>query len=176
MIAGKKDMKNTKGFTLMEIVVYTAIMSVVFGLLIGSFAALMNSFAKARLLGKINSSAETAMERMTREIKSAYDIDSSLSVLNSHPGSLMLNVFDDMDNAAVTEFYLEDGKIMISKYGSIGVFLMSSDISVNTLIFRPIYASSTSKAVKIELEIQGSAGNYQRNEKFYNTVILRGTY
>ena len=152
-----------KGFTLIETIIYTAIIAVIFILVVNSLSIVIKAFNQGRVAIKINNSAEVAMERMTREIRFAYDIDGSSDL--SH---LVLNTD--------VEFYLDSGKIMIIDRGTNAVALTSDDLTVTNLIFRQINSSSVSKAVKIEMAIQGSSGNYQKTENFYNTAILRGSY
>ncbi|MBU2219377.1 type II secretion system GspH family protein [Patescibacteria group bacterium] len=152
-----------KGFTLIETIIYTAIIAVIFILVVNSLTLVIKAFNQGRVIIKINNSAEVAIERMTREIRFAYDIDGSSDL--SH---LVLNTD--------VEFYLDSGKIMIIDRGANAVALTSDDLTVTNLIFRQINSSSVSKAVKIEMAIQGSSGNYQKTENFYNTAILRGSY
>jgi len=152
-----------KGFTLIETIIYTAIIAVIFILVVNSLSIVIKAFNQGRVAIKINNSAEVAMERMTREIRFAYDIDGSSTL-----DHLVLNTD--------VEFYLDSGKIMIIDRGASAVALTSDDLTVTNLVFRQINSSSISKAVKIEMAIQGSSGNYQKTENFYNTAILRGSY
>ncbi len=162
-----------KGFTLIEIIIYTAIIAIIFILVVNSLTVVIRAFNQGRVAIKINNSAELAMERMTREIRFAYDIDIS-SVL----GHLVLSTYSisSPETPTTIEFYLDSGKLMVKE----GVWpadqLTSSDLSVTNLVFRQITAYSTSKAIKIEMTIQGSSGNYQKTENFYNTAILRKSY
>lgn len=168
--------KHQRGLTLIETIVYITIFAVISLAAINSLIMVMNSFNKGRLWSKIGSSAESALERMTREIRLSYDIDAS-SNLGSHPGHLVLNTYVlGTETPTTVEFYLDSGKIMIIDRGASAVALTSDDLTITNLIFRQINASSISKAVKIEMTIQGSSGNYQKTERFYNTAILRGSY
>lgn len=165
------------GFTLIEIIIYTAILALIFALVVNSLAVVIKAFNQGRLAIKINNSAEVAMDRMVREIRAAYDIDAN-SELDSHPGRLIL-ITDSLiipGSTTTLEFYLDLGRIMVEEEGDFVEALTSSDLTVTNLIFRQITAPSMSKAVKIEMEIQGSSGNYQKTENFYNTAILRKSY
>ncbi|MBU3925874.1 type II secretion system GspH family protein [Patescibacteria group bacterium] len=170
-------MKNKQGMSLIEVIFYTAIIAIVFILVVNSLSIVIKAFNQGRVSIKINNSAETAMERMTREIRFAYDVDDS-SVLGSSPGHLVLNTYSTSSPEVTTliEFYIDSGKLMIKEGDMTADQLTSSDLSVTNLIFREIIASSISKAVKIEMTLQGSSGNYQKIENFYNTAILRKSY
>ncbi|MFH1956190.1 MAG: type II secretion system protein [Patescibacteria group bacterium] len=165
------------GFTLIEIIIYTAILALIFALVVNSLAVVIKAFNQGRLAIKINNSAEVAVDRMVREIRAAYDIDGN-SVFDSHPGRLIL-ITDSLITPGSTttlEFNLDLGRIMVEEEGDIVEALTSSDLTVTNLVFRQISASSTSKAIKIEMEIHGLSGNYQKTENFYNTAILRKSY
>lgn len=162
--------------TLIEVIIYTAILAIIFILVVNSLSVVIKAFNQGRVAIKINNSAETAMERMTREIRFAYDID-SLSVFDSHPGHLVLNTYVlGTETPTTVEFYIDSGKLMVKEGVLPAEQLTSSELNVENLIFRQIAASSISKAVKIEMTIQGSSGNYQKTEDFYNTAILRRSY
>lgn len=162
-----------RGFTLIETIIYMATIAVIFILVVNSLTVVIKAFNQGRVIIKINNSAETAMERMTREIRFAYGIDSSSTL-----DHLVLSTYSTSSPETPTtiEFYIDSGKVMI-KEGSLGAeALTASDLTVTNLIFRQINASSVSKAVKIEMTIQGFSGNYQKTENFYNTAILRRSY
>lgn len=169
-------MKDRRGLSLIETIVYITIFAIISVLAVNSLVMVMKSFNQGRLWSRICASAETATERMTREIRLAYDIDLGLSTLNFHPGHLFLNTYDVSGAPTTIDFYLDNGILMVSEGGGAAVALTSSQVEVTNLVFRPISAPSTSKAIKIELEIRGTQGNYQKTERFYNTAILRGSY
>ncbi len=161
-----------KGFTIIEIIIYTAIIAIIFVLVVNSLTVVIKAFNQGRVIIKINNSAETAIERMTREIRFAYDIDASSTL-----GHLILNTYVlGTETPTTVEFYIDSGKLMIKEGVLPADQLTSSDLTVTNLVFRQINASSVSRAVKIEMTMQGFFGNYQKTENFYNTTILRKSY
>ncbi len=161
-----------KGFTLIEVIIYTAILAIIFILVVNSLSIVIKAFNQGRVTIKINNSAETAMERMAREIRFAYGIDASSAL-----DHLVLNTYVlGTEIPTTAEFYIDSGKLMVKEGISPADQLTSSDLNVTNLVFSQISASSVSKAIKIEMTIQGSSGNYQKTEDFYNTAILRGSY
>lgn len=162
---------------MIEIIIYTAILAVIFILVVNSLSVAMKAFNQGRVAVKINNSAETAIERMAREIRFAFDIDAS-SLFGSSPGRLVLNTYDlgSPETPTTIEFYLDSGKLMIKEGILDAEQLTSSDLDVTNLIFRQITTPLMSRAVKIEMTIRGSSGNYQKTEDFHDTIILRGSY
>ncbi len=161
-----------RGFTLIEILIYTAILAIIFILVVNSLSIVIKAFNQGRVAIKINNSAETAMERMTREIRFAYGVDAASTLDHLVLNSYVLGT----ETPTTVEFYIDSGKLMIKEGVSPAGQLTSSDLSVTNLGFRQITTSSMSKAVKIEMTIEDSSGNYQKTEDFYNTIILRRSY
>lgn len=168
-------MKN-KGFTLMETIIYMAILAVVSILMVNGLIMMMQSFGKIKVLNTIGFSAEAVMERMSREIRYGYDVDGGVSVFDVHPGRLKLMTHDSGGDPATVDFYLDGGRLVISENSGTSYTLTSSSTDVTNLIFNLINTDSGTKAVKIELVLRGGEGEYQRSENFYNTIVLRRSY
>ena len=165
-----------KGFTMLEMIIYMAMLGVISILMTHSFMAMTKSFGAVKLSRDVNESALVAMERISREIRSAYDINTDDSVLGSSPGRLSLISLNDMGATTTIKLYMQGADIYVEKEGLFPEPLTSSSTLATGLIFNRIIASSTSEAVKLEFEITGSAGPVNRTDKFYNTIILRGSY
>lgn len=169
-------MKKHTGFTLIEMVVYTAIFAVMTVLIINSLLIVTKSLGSIWLTRDINSSAQIALERMAREIRLADSIDQGTSVFGVNPGRLKLNTIDPETSAVGTvEFFISNNRLMITE-GGITESLTGQDLEVSNLIFTSISASTISKAVKIDLEIKGQWVGGEKTEKFYDTLVLRRSY
>lgn len=169
-------MKKNKGFTLIEMIVYISVLSIVFIIVVKSLMVVTSSFTKGRLLIKINESGSTGTERIVREIRYSYGYD-AVSIFNSNPGRLKLNTHDSLGNETTVDFYLNAGKLMVSEGGGTAVELTSSGVQVSSLIFKTANsATAKSKSIKIEMQINGTQGVHQRTEKFYDSTILRESY
>ncbi|MEK7142131.1 MAG: hypothetical protein AAB818_00935, partial [Patescibacteria group bacterium] len=123
-----------------------------------------------------NFSASTAMERMTNEIRMANSVDDAGSVFATNPGKLKLNTADIFGAPTTLEFFLSGAGVFVKEGLGSSESLTSSTTEITSLIFNEITASTTSKAVKIDLVVKVKAGTIEKLEKFYNTAILRGSY
>ena len=159
----------------MEMIIYAAIFSAVSLLVVQSLLIITRSFGMIGLTRDINISASTAMERIVREIRFANGIDVANSTFDASPGRLKLNTVDALGAPTTIEFFVNDAVLMIKEGTSAAMPLTSSSTEITTLIFNNITNSSISKAVKITFDIFKSKGSLQKSEKFYNTVILRGS-
>lgn len=160
---------NTKGFTLIETLVYLGLFVMLIIFIIDSILAVSTSYKNVKELRAIESSVMISMDRMISEIRNAVSIDSANSTFNSNPGQLSL-----INGTSSKRFYVSNNRIMINEDGLVGP-LTGSDISIVSLVFRSI-ATTTASAVKIELSLRNVASSTSLTENFYMTATLRGSY
>ena len=165
--APSKARRGEAGFSLIEMVVYIAIAAGILAVSVNSISSLMKSFNGARVTSKINNSAEAAMERITREIRTAYSINPA-SVFGSSPGRLKLDTYNISGATTTIDFYLDNGILKVIEGTGTGNPLTLNGVSVSNLIFYQITNATTSKAIKVEAIING--------KNFYDTAILRNSY
>jgi len=167
---------SKKGYTLLEMVIYTAIFSIMAVLVINSLFVMTKSLRSIKLSRDINNSAQISLERMAREIRLADSIDGT-STLGTHPGYLKLNTVDRTTGTPTTvEFSLVGGQLMITEGASPAVALTSPDLEVTNIVFNDIPSLTLSEAVKIDFEIRADIAGKTKTENFYNTIVLRGSY
>ena len=162
------------GFTLVEMIIYIAFFAILSVLAVEAIMVVMRSFYSLRLTQSINQSATTALERMSREVRNAYDIDTAESIFNANPGRLTLRTKDAGGANTTVEFYVNGGQIGIKEGGIDKGSLMAKSTTVTNLVFRQI-TTSNSKAVKIEMSLHDAHGVLTRDAVFYDTILLRGS-
>ena len=164
------------GYGFIEAIIYVAALAMMFTLVVNSMLITISAFSQAKVSSRINVSAGTAMERMVFEIKRAYDLDPT-SVFDVSTGKLVLNTTDSLGADTTIKFEVgEEGQLTITEGVGAPQALTLPGVIISNLIFREIQTVSVSKAVKIELEITGSIKDFSRTDKFYNSVILKGSY
>lgn len=168
-------MKNKKGYSIIEILVYLAIFTAVSILVINSFIVILSSFNTTNMNRKLLESGSVVMERMSREIRQASTVDIVNSTLGSSPGVLQLNSTDGSDNPMVMKFAVVGQALNIYRDGDSLGNLLDQNVSVTSLIFRRI-STTNSEAVKIEMTLFYSKGQISKSVNFYDTIILRGGY
>ncbi len=168
-------MRNKKqGFTLVEMIIYIAFFAVLSVLAISSTLIVMKSFYSIRLTQNINQSATVGLERMSREIRNAYGIDTVQSTFGANAGRLTLRTKDAGGADMIIEFYVTGNQLFIKEGGVDKGSLMTRNAVLTNLVFRQI-ANPNSRAVKIEMTIRDTRGALQKDVNFYNTIILRGS-
>jgi len=168
--------KNSRGSSLLETLIYAAILGLVAVLTTGSILAIMKSYSSVKMSRDLNFSASVAMERMANEIRLANNINDAGSIFAASPGKLKLNTVDGSGSATAIEFFLSGTGIFVKEGSGAPEALTASSTEITSLIFNKITSSSVSKAVKISLTAKAKGSRMEKTENFYNTAILRGSY
>jgi len=166
--------KKQRGFTLVELLIYMSILAVVTILVVSTIVITMRAFGRMKVARVVDDSAKSAIERMVNEIRYA---SSTAGTFNTHPGSLTLSTTDRTSGLPTTiEFSYNSGALRIKEGAGSYQNLTPTNAEVTNLVFRSITASTTSKAIKIEMTIKAQNGTYEKVSNFYDTVILRQSY
>ena len=166
---------KSRGFTIVEMIIYIAFFAVISILAINATIMTMKSFYVLRITQAVSQSATTALERMSREIRNAYDVDTVNSTLGTNPGSLTLKTKDATGLNTTIEFYVDLGSQLSLKEGAIDKgSLMVKTVTLDSLIFR-LVTNTNSKAIKIEMTLRDSRSTPVKLVKFYDTIVLRGS-
>src|SRR3989344_4016883 len=83
--------EQTDGYTLIETVIYVALIGVMAVFVVSSVIYMFRAFASVRVERNISMSGDVAMEAMVREIRAATSTDLAVSVFNAHPGVLQID-------------------------------------------------------------------------------------
>lgn len=170
-------MMSARGFTLIEIVIYVAILAVLSVLVLSSILSMASAFVKAKTVRRLTLDGETALERITREVRLANAIDDAASILGSHPSRLSLDTVRSSTDSTFSnkDFYVSQGRIAFQQDGGAVDYLTSPTSSTTQFIVTKI-TTPHSQAVRIQLALQAASGSTTTVRSFFNTVILRGGY
>lgn len=169
-------MRNkAQGFSLVEMVIYISIFALLAVVVINSFAVVIGSFNETRTNRDLLESGNSALERISREIRLAQSIDAAGSTFAVTPGILDLNSTDASNNPRTVTFAVSNGALNLTQNGTLTGNLLNDNVDVTSLIFRQITTTEGS-AVKVEMVLEDQRGKARKSATFYDTVILRGNY
>jgi type II secretory pathway pseudopilin PulG len=166
---------HKKGFALVEMLVYIVILVLLVGVLISSLRAIVVTYRHIKVTRVIETSALTALELLTREIKNGVSITAGQSSFGTASSSITIEGLDSTEISKTTYIYLSNGVLQLSKNGVSQGQLTSSSTIVTNFTLRFI-DQTISDAIKIELTLQAGSAEYQKQETFYSTAVLRGSY
>lgn len=160
----QNSIKESGGFTLLEILVYIAILSLVL-FLICSFIFWMNSSnTKTKAKREALENTRRALEIITYEIKGAKNIYAPTTTSNQLSLETYRYLPDDEDNSFI-DFFLCGSRICLKKESQDPIFLTSDAVEVEQLEFRQI-STNGSPSIKISLTV-----NYEN----YSLINLTST-
>ncbi|MBI5787157.1 MAG: hypothetical protein HY446_01245 [Candidatus Niyogibacteria bacterium] len=170
-------MSSNRGSSLIETLLYSAILIVLSVAAINTLLAMTSVFSQARALRQVGLNAETSLERLTREARLASGINEASSVFSATSSRLVLDtVRSSTDPTQVLkQFYVSGGRLALQENSDPAEFLTSNKVVVGSFWVDEITALN-SEAVKIILELETAPGRNQASQTFYQSVILRGSY
>lgn len=143
--------ENQRGFTLIELVLYTALV----GILVVALAhfAMSTSESRNKIVTKnyVEDNGNIAIQRMTREIRQALSVDIGQSVWGVSPGHITLNV-NGADTPVVIEMVGTDLQITLGSNGP--YFLLDNQVKAESLIFTDLSLSGDATNIGIELGLK----------------------
>ncbi len=163
-------MRN-KGFSLIEMIIYIAIIAVMFITLVQTVLSFTKSYRELVALRSVDRSAMASLERMTREIRNASVVNAGASLFVTSPG--ILSVSQTGVSTTTTRFYTDGGAMKVDVDGQYIGPLTMNRTSVTSLVFRQITGTTT--AIKIDMTLTASSGPAVRTKSYHATVVLKGS-
>ncbi len=134
--------KNREGFTLIEFMIYTAIVVFLIGTLTLTAVNALNARMKVSAMERVTLSAESAMNNIT------YAVQNAKAVNSAEGGSLSLDVYPEHDNP--TMFSIDNGRLMIKKGTKDAVPITGERVEVTNLSFN----NPSTRMVEIAITIE----------------------
>ncbi len=164
----KNIKKNNSGYALLETIFYIALFAILSIAVIDAMITMTKAFKETTIQAELMQSGNI-MERISREIRKAYNISSITT------NSLKLDSMDDAGVNKTVEFSLLGSDIRLLENDVFTGNLNTLDITVVSLVFTQIN-TTRGVAIKIVLTVKSNHDSLERNESFYDTVVLRGDY
>ncbi len=160
-------LKNKKGTSLLEVIVYLAIFSAFSTIIVNSLLISMQLYKEARTNREFAEQGSLVMERISRSVRGASAVNVASSTLSTSPGVLVLT-----NGTSTTMFDVNSGALRLTENGAVSGNLTAGRISVSSLIF--YYYNATSTSVKTDIQLTDNVSG--RSESFSTTNILRNAY
>ena len=160
----------SKGYSLIELVVYISLFVLIAVVVIQSLIYAMKTYSSARNYRALQRNAETTLSRLTTEVRSAKTVSISSSSFGVALGTLALNGVDNNGSPYNPTFSLVNGVVYIVDSG-VSTPLSNSEVIFNELTFWNI-TTANSDAIKIKTTLSTTKLPVI-TKTFYTTVILR---
>ncbi len=165
-----KKQNYSKGYSLIELVVYIALFVVISIVIVQSLVFVMKTYANARSFRALQQNGELVMERITREVRQSSSVTTASSVFGVNPGTLVVSGTDSGGSVYTDTFSVVSGAIQLSKTGTVST-LSTNEVTVSGLTFWNI-TTTNSNAIKVKLDLTTVKAPIV-SKSFYSTIILR---
>lgn len=165
----KINKKNKQGYAILELLFYISFFAVISLVVINAMITMARSFKQTSIQAELIQSGNI-IERMSREIRQAYDID-----MTSTSTNLKLNTKDGGGIDKIIEFKFISPDIQFWDAGINIGNLNIPNITVSDVAFTQIITAK-GKAVEIVLTVKSNNDATGNTQNFYDTIILRGAY
>lgn len=162
-----------KGFTLMEILVYLAVLVMVISAVLTFLVWAIKSNTKAKAMREVSDAGNRVMEIMTREIREAESIYTPTSAA-AQLSLETLHYLSPGENAGYLDFYLCDGTTLCFKKESDSPIALTPDnIEVSHLEFTQMATSSVQINLEINYKNPQNRPEYQASINLISSASLR---
>lgn len=169
-----------KGFTLIEALVYIAVLIMIASTLTAFIFWTIRANTKIEVKHEVLDNARRAMEIMTYETKEAKSVYTPTSIFDSNPGQLSLETTHNLpsgENTTYLDFYLCNQQLCLKRESANPVAITTDKTIIDSLVFSRILASTT-ETMQINLSLRYNSPVYrpesQASTTLISTVTLKG--
>lgn len=164
------------GFTLVETILYIAILSVVAVAFSMYVVSISNARSKTKVVKEVQSNARLALSLITQKIRAAESINTAQSTFNTDPGVLSLNMADPGLNPTVIQLNQDNGQLIITEGTSVAIPVTSDQTLITDLRFTDLTPTSGRDSILINFTIDYDNYEdvyYQYTKQLETAVTLR---
>lgn len=166
-------LQQRRGFTLLEVVLYSAIVSLIVFSITTSLVILLQTREKSQTLLNLKEEGSHVLQTIVRSIENARGINSPAA--GGSAATLSLTMTNGAANPTV--FQQSGGAMMISEGSGGNVSLTSSKMIISNLTFTNVSAAGTPGIIRVQFTIThhnpNSQYEYAASETFYSSASLR---
>lgn len=163
-------LKNKKGLTLVELIIYVLVVGVILTAIILYAVDVIGAQTKAKSYQEIQYNARFAMRRIVNEIRRADDLNVDSSIFGVHPGALSIGNNDPSKDPIL--FDLVNNRLRMTQGGT-EYFLTSGKVEVTSLVFENLSIANRTKNIKISINI--AHRNPENREEFDANFTIDST-
>jgi type II secretory pathway component PulJ len=175
----KHHIQKRNGFTLMEILVYISLFSLIMVFLVQFLSAILQENVEDTAREEVEASLLTAINIIDSEVRNATDIYLPTSTFSSHPGQLSLTTVRSLpadEQITYVDFFIsDDERLCIRRDTSTAECLTSPRLRVTNLQFIRLIPSEGSQSIqtKLTLEYRSSKADLRAPSSIQSTANLR---
>jgi prepilin-type N-terminal cleavage/methylation domain-containing protein len=169
-----------RGFTLIELVVYVAVLGMVLASVLAFLLWTVKSQAKTNAMRQVLAAGQRTLEIFSREVAAASSVYTPTSVFNSFPGqfSLQTGAYVPVgETSSYIDFYQCGDKFCMKRESQNPLAITSDKVSLTNLTFLHLVTGQGRSSVQITLTLAAKTSSlnpeYQASITLTDTVTLR---
>ena len=171
--------KNQKGLSLIEVIVYVALLGFVLTLIANFLIQITSAYRTLDQKREAASNARLILETLRNSIEAAREVYAPTSAFNRDLGQLSLVSAEGAGAGHATryiDFWIDNGRLWIRREGSADETISSARVQVSKLYLERIMQGFGREAVKITLVIDPLNTRVSESVTLHSTFVLRGSY
>ncbi len=169
---------NIHGFTLVEVLIYIAIIGLVMTSFLYFGTAIFDYRNKSYVVQEVQANERLALGLISQKIRGAKDVNIASSTFNTDPGVLSLVMDNSSKNPTVIKLNQNDGVLQITEGNATATALTVQKVKITNLAFTNLTAtSSIDDDIGINLTAQYNNANqdvkYNYSDSVETAVSLR---
>jgi type II secretory pathway pseudopilin PulG len=178
LIIPKSRIENRESaFTMIETLIYIAIIGAVLTGFVGYSINISNAREKAYVVEEVQANARIAIDLISQKIRTANSVNVGASTFGSDPGVLSLEMDTGSVDPTIFDLDADDGVLQMSEGVGSAISVTSDEVNVTNLVFTDLTGTGTKENVKIEITVEfgSSSGGqiYTYTKSLRTSVSLR---
>lgn len=175
----KTRVKKNGGFSLIEAVVYVALLTMVSVFIANSFIFLATTYGRTRAEREVLANARSILARISAYIAASQEIYVPTSIFDADAGQLSLVTAATSTpghTTAYADFWTDGGIVHIREEGSVPQPLSAASVRITVFKFERITQASGREAVRMTVRADAATGKFPASATLITTIALRGNY
>jgi type II secretory pathway pseudopilin PulG len=169
-------MRDQRGTTLIELLIYIAIVGVIMITAASFLLNLMQSRSKTVAISDVLSNARLIQDRLHDAARHAEGINTGASTFGSDPGVLSLDMVDVGVDPTIFSLTADDGQAQINEAAGGNVTLSSDNVRVSNLLFTNLTSVNDTGIIQVQFTIEAinasGSSQYDYSESFQTTLRI----
>lgn len=144
----------TQGFTLIEMIIYIAVVAVLLTLLAGSVVNILRVRAKNQAASHVQYNARLMLDRLSEASRHAEAVNIGTSTFGSDPGVLSFDMVDLLDDPTVFSLTSDDGAFQVSIAGAAAEQVTTDDVSVTNFTLTNLTSTEDLGIIQVEFTVE----------------------
>jgi len=172
-----KNRKLQNGFTLIEVLIYIAIIGMVTSSFIVFSISVSNSRSKTYVVQEVQANMRTAVNIISQKLRASNGVNIGVSTLGVDPGFLSLSMASSTLSPTIIGLNQDNGILGIKEGTSATTSITSDEVKVTNLVFTDVTGPSARENIRVEITIEfnniGTDVEYNYTQNLQTAVSLR---